>query len=354
MSEQAVAVSDPSLRRLSYREARVSPCLTCASSPCCTHLMLRKMAIDSVVDLDYAFYLTNFEGILLGFVPNGAVRVYLRQPCGFLDVPTGLCTVHSTGAQPAICSHYNAFTCKYRYVMPAEVHPSELLVDRHRLAWFADNVTFDDDRRLVDSPDWATMQAAFAQMPLDRAAAPSPPPDPVAEEWRAIVLSPTGAGRPERRVGFADPAVSNPCQGCSAWCCTTLVFSRDIPETASDLDFFRYSLGFPSVRVGVAEDGWAIIVRATCRHLDRNRCSVYGTDERPLRCGTYDALSCTYRVHFGTPQPDELVLIDIEQFPVLAESMIFDDRGNVRRLASVDELRCQVDEAERAAAERPG
>lgn len=348
-TEVPIAVGPRPTDRLSYRQARESPCLTCSSSPCCTYLVLRKLTIGSVVDLDYAFYLMNFEGIMLGFAPNGGVRVYFHQPCGFLDVPTGLCTVHKTPAQPSICSHYDAHLCKYRSIMTVEVHPRETMVDRRRLRWFADHVTFDDERRVVDMPEWGPMLDAFAGMPLERRPAPPPPPDPVAEEWRAIVLSPTRPARPERLVGYDDPAVLDPCRGCQAWCCTTLVFGREVPETTSHLDFFRYSLGFPGVQLGVAEDGWALIVRTTCRHFDGGRCSVYGTDERPLRCASYDEHSCTYRVHFGTPQPEELVLIGLDQFPVLARSMVFDDQGNVRGVPSTEDLRLRVEEAERAA-----
>jgi hypothetical protein len=342
-----VAVGARPAGPLTYRQARESPCLTCSSSPCCTYLILRQMTVESMLDLDYAFYLMNFEGIVLGFDPKGRVRVYLYQPCGHLDVPTGLCTVHATPAQPEICSHYDAHMCKYRHIMTAEMHPAETLLDRRRLDWYADHVTFDEERRLIERPDWREMLRAFAAMPLERTPAPPPPPDPVVEEWRAIVLSPPPSARPERLVGYSDSAVQDPCRDCQAWCCTTLVFSWDIPDSASQLDFFRYTLGFPSVRLGVAEDGWALVVRTTCRHLDGGRCSVFGTDERPLRCGSYNEFKCNYRVHFGTPQPDDLVMIDLDQFPALAESMVFDEGGNVRAVAPTDELRARVEEAER-------
>jgi Fe-S-cluster containining protein len=353
-TEVPVAVGDRPAGRLTYRQARESPCLTCSSSPCCTYLALRKLTIGSLLDLDYAFYLMNFEGIVLGFAPNGGVRVYLHQPCGFLDQPSGLCTVHGTPAQPSICSHYDAHLCKYRHIMTVDVHPGETLVDRRRLSWFADHVTFDDERRVIDRPEWSDMLAAFAAMPLERRPAPPPPPDPVAEEWRSVVLSPSRSARPEPLASCSDPVVNDPCQSCPAWCCNTLVFSHDVPETFAQLDFFRYALGFPGVRVGVAEDGWALVVRTTCRHLDGGRCSVYGTDERPLRCASYDELKCTYRVHFGTPQPEELVLIDRAHFPALAQSIAFDQGGLVRVVPSTEELRSFVETAEREAAGLPG
>jgi hypothetical protein len=179
-------------------------------------------------------------------------------------------------------------------------------------------------------------------MPLERRPAAPPPPDPVEAAWHAIALRGSPPPPDEEPVPWWDASVTRPCEGCSAWCCSTLIFSRPVPETASQLDFFRYSLGFPGVRVGVADDGWAIVVRTTCRHLDGGRCSVYGTDERPLRCSSYDQLKCTYRVHFGTPAPEELVLVDLADFPALAAGIAFDRQGHIQAIAEVDEMRSLV------------
>ncbi len=154
--------------------------------------------------------------------------------------------------------------------------------------------------------------------------------------------------RPLRR--YADPEVSDPCTGCEAWCCQTLVFNRGVPGDASQLEFLRYCLGFPGVEVGVSADSWAVIVRTTCRHLDGNRCSVFGTDERPLKCSYYDALSCGYRGHFGVPRPTDIVRISRDQFRLVADSIIFDDLGRIVAIPPLDVLRDRLEQAERATA----
>ena len=120
-------------------------------------------------------------------------------------------------------------------------------------------------------------------MPLHRTPAPAPEPDPVIGGVAVHRAVPEGIGRraPARSAATRDPEVSDPCTGCGAWCCKTLVFNRGLPGDASQLEFLRYCLGFPGVEVGVAADSWAVIVRTTCRHLEDNRCSVFGTDERP-------------------------------------------------------------------------
>jgi hypothetical protein len=219
------------------------------------------------------------------------------------------------------------------------------------MAWFADQLVFGDDRQLVSVPDWDEVVEAFRAMPLERVPAPVPGPDPVIEEWRAIVLSkkPSG-GRAQDLFHFAAPTVSDPCQGCGAWCCQTLVFNRGLPTTASQVEFLRYCLGFPAIEVGVAADGWAIIVHTTCRHLDGNRCSVFGTDDRPLKCSYYDALSCSYRGHFGVPQPADIVRVNREQFRVIMDSIVFDELGRILDIPPIDMVRDRIEDVERARA----
>jgi hypothetical protein len=304
-----------------------------------------------VLDIDYAGYLLNFEGIIVGLRRDHTVEVYLHQACGFLDVPSGLCTVHSTPLQPSVCVTYNAHSCGYRHRMTVEVDADRPLLDRDRMAWLADRVVFDDNRRVTAMPEWGEMLEAFRSMPMHRVLAPAPEPDPIIEEWRSIVLSEKRSDSTDPQVRrYGDPEVSDPCTGCGAWCCKVLVFNRGLPGDASQLEFLRYSLGFPGVEVGVAEDNWAVMVRTTCRHLEGDRCSVFGTEERPLKCGYYDALSCGYRGHFGVPRPDDIVRVRRDQFGVVADSIIFDDLGRIMAIPPIEILRNQLDAAEQAGA----
>jgi hypothetical protein len=67
-----------------------------------------------------------------------------------------------------------------------------------------------------------------------------------------------------------------------------------------------------------------------------------------LKCGYYDALKCTYRVHFGTPRPEELVRISRDQFPILADTLVFDESGQIVAIPPVDALRDRLESEERA------
>jgi hypothetical protein len=337
---------------LTYTQARQSPCLSCTTSPCCSYLVVSDFNLETLLDVDYAVYLLNFDGILIGLSRQGKAEVYFHQPCDFLDVPTGLCTVHSTPLQPAVCVSYSSHACGYRRHMLNDVDPDRPLVDRHRMKWFADQLVFDEERRLVSVPDWAKVLAAFHAMPLQRVPAPAPGPDHVRDEWRSIVLSKKPPDRQEIRMyHYGHPQVSDPCQGCEAWCCKMLVFNRGLPTNASQVEFIRYCLGFPGIELGVADDGWAVIVHTTCRHLEGNRCSAFGSDERPLRCGYYDALSCTYRGHFGVPEPVDVVRINREQFRVIADSIVFDELGRTLAIPPIENMREWLTEFEMAQAQ---
>ena len=129
----------------------------------------------------------------------------------------------------------------------ASKHP---LLDRHRMVWFAGRVVFDENRRVVERPDWEEMLEAFGSMPTQRVMAPPPEPDPVIEDWRSVVLSKKGADsdvRPLRH--YADPEVSDPCTGCEAWCCKTLVFNRGRPGNAAPARFPALFSDFPGWRL---------------------------------------------------------------------------------------------------------
>jgi hypothetical protein len=230
-----------------------------------------------------------------------------------------------------------------------DVDADRPIMDAQRVAWLAEQVEFDDDRRVIAVPDWEVVLEGFHSLPLQRAPLPAPGPDPIAEEWRSIVLSQKEPLDGTRQLHhYSDPQVTNPCHGCGAWCCKTLVFNRGVPGDAGQLEFLRYCLGFPAVEVGVAADGWAVIVHTTCRHLEDDRCSVFGTDERPLKCSYYDAFTCDYRAHFGTPQPDDIVRVSREQFAVVAQSLVFDDLGRIVAIPPIEVLRNRLEQVERA------
>jgi Fe-S-cluster containining protein len=338
---------------LTFREALEPPCLSCTNSPCCTHLLVSEFKLEGIMDVDYALFLLNFEGIYLGIQRDWLVHVYLHQPCSLLDVPSGLCTVHSTPRQPSVCVHYKSQTCSYRKGMTVSVDADRAMLDYQRMAWLADQIVFDDDRRVSGLPDWEAVLQGFAAIPMDRRPAPVPGPDPVMEEWRAVVLTDKGSSSTTPVHPYSHPAVTDPCSSCGAYCCNLLVFPRPEPATAGQIDFMRYCLGFPSVELGVSDEGWALVVRTTCRHLDGNRCSIYGREDRPLKCRSYDAMNCDHRAKFGIPRPEDILRVDGDRFEVIANALMYDDIGRIAAIPPVRMIRQLVEQVMRAEAAVP-
>jgi hypothetical protein len=322
---------------LSFEQARQSPCLSCETSPCCRYLPVYHFNVTNLVELDYAIYLLNFRRIVLGLAASGEWAVYYRQPCRFLRLDDGMCSLHDMPEQPSICRHYNPYSCWYRKVLADNTHDEFVLVDRARLAWITERLTFDDQRNLVAAPEWAEIVAAFAGMPVEDVEAEDGAAEDVAEQdraggararangWRPVSLTSAPPVSGARR--WSEAAVSDPCTGCSAYCCTTLVFPAAVPTTAAQLDYMGFCLGFPGVELGVDEDGWSLVVHTSCRHLDDGRCGLYGAPTRPIRCSHYDALRCDYRAHFREPEPSGFLRVPLERFAALAEAFAFDRDG---------------------------
>ncbi len=331
-------------RRLSYPEGLASPCLTCRTAPCCTHLRVQTFRATTQMELDLVRYLLNFERFELGLSADGEWSVYYSYPCRFLDRQQFTCTVHGTPRQPQVCVTYNPFSCWYKEVFTRPANARLLRFDRQRVEYLLARVVVDGHRNIVEMPSWESLNQAFAQLePWPHPPAADPPADdPVTREWERQVLTLDAIASPGAEArSFA--SLGDPCQDCQAYCCTHLVFPQGTPQNISNLDFLRYALGFPGVGLGYGSDGWALIVKSTCRHLVGRRCGVFGQPERPLACQYYDAWQCSYKPHLGQPRPAGYLRLSLEHFDWLAECYRFDSNGQVTHHPGVDEVREHVE-----------
>jgi|HigsolmetaAR201D_1030396.scaffolds.fasta_scaffold15603_2 hypothetical protein len=313
---------------------RSSPCLTCPTSPCCTYLPLHTFQVTTMVELDHAAYLLNFDRIELGLSASGTWTVAYRQACRHLDPVDRSCRVHGTPEQPQICARYNPHHCWYKRVLTSPTSPDHIRLDRRRFEQLVAHLEFDDGGDLVACPPWAELVELLAdpivEPPLDAGAARSvPPPDAVPVQF---------VDPPRRRRGddlFTYAEVGNPCDGCAAHCCTKLLFPYPVPAARSNLDHLRFCLGFPGVSVSVADGAWSLVVDTTCRHLDGGRCAVHGQPERPDLCTYYDEWTCAYRVQFGD-HPAAAPRARGEQWELLVSCFRFDAEGNVVEMLTAD------------------
>jgi len=341
-------------RRLSYQEALTSPCASCSTSPCCTHLPLHTFNIQNIIELDHAVYLLNFDRIELGLSASGDWSVYYRYPCRFLNRSDFTCRLHNTPEQPQICVNYNPYRCWYKRVLTKSVSDEFLRIDRQRMEYIVSLLAFDQSGNIVEIPRWDSLVEEIAKLPLKPNSQPSDPPseDPVTEAWKQLVLNPeSGIAESEKAYAYAD--LREPCNGCQAYCCKTLIFPQTLPGHITNLDFLKFCLGFPGIELGIADDIWSIVVKTTCRYLQDNHCSIYGKPERPLLCKYYEASKCTYKAHFGTPRPGNFLRVQLEQFQWLIECFTFNENGTIVQFPPSEALRNYIEQRWRTAATVP-
>lgn len=340
----AEGVVDYGETKKSFAEGMDSPCATCTTSPCCTHLPLHTFRVTNMIELDHARYLLNFDRIELGLNASGDWGVYYVYPCRFLDRGDLSCTVHATPEQPQICVQYNPYNCWYKRSLTRSVGDEFLQIDRPRFEYILSQVQFDEFRNITSVPDWAAMVEAMRDVTATPPPVMQEPPasDPPFDSWREAVRTGVEERDPPARLEYG--ALADPCTGCAASCCETLVFPQaSLPTTISMLDYFRFALGFPGVELGLADDSWALVVKTRCRHLEGTRCGIYGTAERPLICKYYDAWKCTYRINFGLPRPPGFLRLRFEQWEWLTECFRFDEFGHIVEFPGLADIRGHIE-----------
>ncbi len=330
----------PSEKLLSWEEARSMPCNGC-SAECCSILPLQDFQIQNLSDLDWCFYLLNFEGIELKLMEGGgteAWQVCISIPCRKLD-QNRRCSVHGSAEQPDICKRFNPYGCSYRRIYQADDRRLSVRMDRERMAIYAALVKFNDAREIVERPRFEDLVAAIAALPNPEK---SPAKDDEAwnsrERWEADIRGGLPVEEPEPRQ-YAD--FQRPCEGCQAWCCTRLFFPLATPLRRQNLDYIYFLLGFPGVEVGINSDGsYSIVVKSQCRYLQRGpdgsgRCGLYGQPDRPQMCTYYDAGSCAYKEHFGGRRPRNMLRLRYEDFPLFSQLHQMDRDGYITQAPSL-------------------
>lgn len=337
-------VAAPTRRTMSYAEAAGNPCLSCQEAPCCSYLPLGAIAMGNLADLDHAAHLLDFPGIELGLTSDGSWSTYWTVPCRHLV--GGRCSLHGTPEKPHICVQYNPYACWYRPALGDGGGADYLRIDRARMQRVLELVELDEQRVIVAVPTWDELLEVFADLPIavlaDRAAPPAAPAHHP-EAWQAIALGQRPGPAP--LLEPADPALTrtDPCDGCGASCCTTLMFPLGAPQTASALDHVRFTLGFPGTEVVVADGSWALALHSQCRHLDGGRCSIYGRPERPISCQYLDAWACSHKAVFEVDRPAHAVRVRLEELPALVSTYAFDDLGVAARIPTADEVRSAIE-----------
>ncbi|MFT5681457.1 MAG: Fe-S-cluster containining protein [Myxococcota bacterium] len=337
---------DPATLRMGFAEARDTPCTGCSAS-CCTFLPLHDFQITRYEELDYAFYLLNFDRIELALLSGNSWRVHYRAPCSNLDLATRRCTVHGTDKQPHVCKRYNPYNCFYKRMFESPETIEYVRMDRERMKQYASMLVFNGHRDIISYPDVSFLKAAFDKpLAFSEATDPKVPASKALQAWESSVRT----GMPLMPLpvkAFSD--FHNPCSDCSAWCCTRVSFPHSTPANVGNLDHIRFCLGFPGVEIGVNEHGaWTIVIRTRCQHrvvdeAGRGRCGIFGQPERPAACEMYDASLCGYRSQFGHPRPARYLRLTREGFEIAAKMFSLDDNGYALNQPGYVEIRDAIE-----------
>lgn len=332
-------------RPLKHNVAVESPCANCSTSPCCTHLPLTTFKVTNLVELDHAIYLLNFDNIELTISASGDWSAYYAYPCRYLNRATFECSVHNDPRQPQICVHYNPYNCWYKRAFTVGQNDEVIRIDRPRMEILLGHIEFDEARQITSVPGWdalVEMMHGFGDRPKPPAD-PGPYADTALERWEAAITEEAESEAAEPPKYRSAGELENPCTGCAAYCCKTLVFPQAVPGHVSNLDYFRFCLGFPGVELGIGDGQWSIIVKTTCRHLQDNRCGVYGQPERPIVCKYYDQWKCDYKRQFGETRPADMVRLRLEQWEWLAACFLYDDNGAIVEMPPMEVLRAAIE-----------
>jgi hypothetical protein len=304
---------------------------------------LQMLQVTDLSLLDYMGYLLGFERIEVGVGRDGLWRVFYEGPCGFLSPEDGACTVYRTPRQPNVCVGYDPYRCWYRGSLAGGGTPEYVRLDEARLEHLRSRMLFGEDRRLVGAPPWETLAAELSALPYD--------PAPRAAHEGATHLSETDGDEPApaEPTAAAPPRsfrdLQEPCRGCSAHCCRSLLFPQAQPVNAAQLDQLRFYLGFPGVELALGEGGWTLVVHTPCRHLEGNRCSLFGRPERPLYCTLYDAWGCGFKALLGQPPAQDAPRVGLEGFEAVLDLFAFDTHTAIVRFPACEEIRRAVEGA---------
>ena len=301
------------MSHLNLKEAQESPCSAC-SAPCCGSLPLHSFTISNYTELDYARYLLNFSGIELVFLYGKTWQVQLSRDCSRLK--EGLCTLHGTDAKPRICRKYSAYSCLYKPIFFQEKNVDFVRFNRERFEIWASYLVFDPERKIIGQPEIPDLLAVLPPFKAE-------PSLPIPE---------MGAKRESKRLGYFE--FQKPCHTCPAWCCKTLSFPFEGIHSRSNLDYLWFVLGFSGVELGIADQGWTIVVQAQCLNYGPTEngygCTVFGKKERPMQCEDYDETICAYKSHYGLEKETPVQLrVGQDNFEQLAGLYVFTEAGEI-------------------------
>ena len=129
---------------------------------------------------------------------------------------------------------------------------------------------------------------------------------------------------------FNDFNETDPCEECNAPCCKYLLIPYKTPSTWMDMDFIKYLLNFPDVKLTVSKKGtWNIMIEQNCIHLDEQnlKCKVHKTADQPKTCVYYNPYQCNYKMNLSSNKASSIYILTRDNFQNWLHELKFDENG---------------------------
>lgn len=135
-------------------------------------------------------------------------------------------------------------------------------------------------------------------------------------------------------------AKNNPCENCTAGCCTYLPLKDILITNIMVLDHLYYLLHFEGIELLLVDGNiWRVHYSNKCTFLtESNLCSLHNTPEKPNICKTYNPYNCFYKPAFDKTEAPNYVRINLERLEFISNYMEFDDDRNIAKLPDISEI----------------
>lgn len=322
-----------------------SPCFSCQTSPCCSHLELTSFPIRTQAELDQALYFSNFSNIDTTLSADWRCTAYFLSRCKNLTAEGG-CAVHNQPEQPLICVNYSPYKCFYSKTMTNKAEPKADLLWMDSQRWLLlQQWLYSEQEALPFYPAWQEVQVRLLRS-IYQGAAPY-------QQSAAIIDTPYAnwliwaEGQTQQLpvvTKYNLAQYRSICNSCSSWCCTFLSVPLKQPTEFKDIDYIRYCLNFEGTQVAITDAGWSLLVKTTCRHLQNNQCSIYQQPERPRICRYYPEQDCYYRKTIAQPNTAQYLRLAQAEFELMTDLFHFQEQGQLFPLPDVAGIKAHVEQ----------
>lgn len=151
--------------------------------------------------------------------------LFYHRKCRYLDNSSSKCRLFRHKERPFVCVNITSHPCWYERVFRGgRASLSFLLFGPERFARLSELLEYDESGEIAFVPSWGEMIEACGPLP-----------------WAEV---PPGTEARRDAVG------------------RVFGFRTDVPGKARHLELYRFRLGFPGIRLGVARDCWYTIAES--------------------------------------------------------------------------------------------